>query len=139
MRHARSDYDIRIQDSENIIPVDEPVFLIRGKDLVGPAAVEAWASFAEKAGASDHIVAAARRQVELMREYQSKNRSIVKVPDMNIEDLAVDILNTNKSNRSIMVSCKVCAEVYEYDNDKPDCPNCSSKFCFDNSSLFIVD
>lgn len=137
MFHARSDYNSRIQDSENIIPSDEPVFLIRGKDIVGPSAVEAWADLAERVGASTHIVAAARRQANIMREYQTKNKSNVKVPDMNIENLAVDIL-TNTS-RTIMVSCKVCAEVYEYDEHKPDCPNCLSKFCFDNSSLFIVD
>lgn len=34
MIHARKDYD-RIQDSENKIPKDEPVFLIRAQDEIG--------------------------------------------------------------------------------------------------------
>lgn len=91
MRHARTDYNVRIQDSENIIPADEPVFLIRGTDIVGPITIEAWADFAEKSGASAHIVAAARRQAELMREYQDRNKVSVKVPDMDKTYVAVDI------------------------------------------------
>ena len=30
MKHARKDYNERIQDNANLIPADEPVFLIRG-------------------------------------------------------------------------------------------------------------
>lgn len=43
MIHARKDYD-RIQDPDNKIPIDEPVFLIRGQDPVGAEAVRAWAN-----------------------------------------------------------------------------------------------
>lgn len=32
MKHARPDYDERIQDSAGLIPDDEPVLLIRGQD-----------------------------------------------------------------------------------------------------------
>jgi hypothetical protein len=79
MKHAREDYD-RIQDPAGLIPADEPVFLIRGKDMVGPSAVESWAYFAESSGASEHIVAAARAQAERMRAWQQKNG--LKLPDM---------------------------------------------------------
>jgi hypothetical protein len=36
MFHARQDYNSRIQDSANIIPADEPVFLLRGQDVHAP-------------------------------------------------------------------------------------------------------
>jgi len=42
MIHARRDYD-RIQDPDSKIPLDEPVFLIRGQDPVGAAVVRYWA------------------------------------------------------------------------------------------------
>jgi hypothetical protein len=80
MKHARKDYD-RIQDPHNLIPWDEPVFLLRAKDAAAPAAVEAWADAAENAGADDKIVMAAYAQAEVMREYAKKNYSGGKVPD----------------------------------------------------------
>lgn len=126
MHHARSDYNTRIQDSANLIPKSEPVFLIRGKDLVGPAAVEAWADLAEKAGASDHIVAAARRQAELMREYQEEHRQDVKVPDMKQSDVAVDITKQAYA----VVRCTHCHFEFEYAG-KSQCPNCSSYDTFE--------
>lgn len=46
MQHARKDYN-RIQDTENIIPEQEPVFLLRGKDVAAPYAIEAWAQKAK--------------------------------------------------------------------------------------------
>jgi hypothetical protein len=79
--HARTDYD-RIQDPAGLIPADEPVFLIRGKDLVGPATVEAWANLAAMAGAEPEIVELARRQARRMTEWQQ--RSGCQVPDMPV-------------------------------------------------------
>jgi hypothetical protein len=79
MIHARDDYN-RIQDPAGKIPDDEPVFLIRGQDRAGPGAVEAWANIAESLGAEPEIVAAARAQAVLMREYQSGSGN--KVPDL---------------------------------------------------------
>lgn len=70
MKHARPDYD-RIQDPDGLIPEDEPVFLIRGQDIAGPIAVEAWAAAAERLGADPEIVARAFQQSCAMREWQS--------------------------------------------------------------------
>ena len=42
MRHARKDYD-RIQDPAKLIPEEEPVFVIRGQDVVGPFVLKVWA------------------------------------------------------------------------------------------------
>lgn len=79
MLHAREDYN-RIQDPANLIPDDEPVFLIRGKDIVGPDAVDAWADLAEKAGADENIVTHARNHARAMRGFQ--NLFGKKIPDM---------------------------------------------------------
>lgn len=80
MKHARSDYNERIQDSANLIPDDEPVFVIRGQDAAAPGTVEAWANFAEHCGASPEIVAMARQHAAVMREWQLKHGR--HVPDL---------------------------------------------------------
>jgi hypothetical protein len=78
MKHARKDYD-RIQDPHNLIPWDEPVFLLRAKDEAAPQTVLEWADIAEGLGADDKIVAAARKQAQAMLDYQKRNGS--QVPD----------------------------------------------------------
>ena len=80
MKHAREDYQKRVQDSANLIPEDEPVFLLRAQDKLAPEVVEYWADIAEQEGASENIVKAARAHVELMQKWQEKNGS--KIPDM---------------------------------------------------------
>lgn len=42
MRHARVDYNERIQDAANLIGEDEPVFLLRAQDVTAPSVVRAW-------------------------------------------------------------------------------------------------
>jgi hypothetical protein len=79
MKHARKDYN-RIQDPAGLIPEDEPVFLIRGQDFVGPYVVDVWATSAQAAGADPRIVNSAREQAEAMRKWQSEHFS--KIPDM---------------------------------------------------------
>lgn len=79
MRHARADYD-RIQDPAGKIPADEPVFLLRGQDRAAPAVLECWATIAADLGASTEIVNRARKQAELMRQWQQFCAS--KTPDL---------------------------------------------------------
>ena len=79
MKHARSDYQ-RIQDPANLIPADEPVFLLRAKDEVAPLTVERWAALAEQAGADHAIVKAARDQAASMRRWQREHGC--QIPDM---------------------------------------------------------
>jgi hypothetical protein len=43
MKHAREDYN-RIQDPENLIPADEPVFLLRAQDQTAALVVAYWAA-----------------------------------------------------------------------------------------------
>ena len=80
MIHARKDYN-RIQDPENIIPEDEPVFLIRAQDINGAEVVRYWAELAKNSGASDDIINKALNHVKLM-----ENWKIHKVPDLSISD-----------------------------------------------------
>jgi hypothetical protein len=79
VKHAREDYN-RIQDPAGLIPEDEPVFLIRGKDVAGPATVRAWAWNAKEAGAAPDIVSAAYRQATAMENWQRTHEK--QVPDM---------------------------------------------------------
>lgn len=72
MRHARKDYNRRIQDSENLIPDSEPVFLIRGQDKVGAEAVRAWAHLHRLNGGSDVACEMAIRQSYLMEAWPNK-------------------------------------------------------------------
>ena len=86
MRHARPDYE-RFQDPAlqspelfpgvTAIPDDEPVFLIRAKDVVSGDVVRAWAMMAAKVGANMDIVMAAMEQAKKMDEWKQKQ-----VPDM---------------------------------------------------------
>ncbi len=78
MKHARPDYQ-RIQDPENKIPEDEPVFLIRGQDKIGAATVRMWAELALAAGADPAMVASAWNHAKEMDLWQAKHG---KVPDL---------------------------------------------------------
>lgn len=78
MRHARRDYD-PIQDPRGIIPVDEPVFLLRGKDICVPAALQAWIKEAKVRGALPNIIESAEKHLQEIIEYQETIREL---PDM---------------------------------------------------------
>ncbi len=79
MKHARDDYN-RIQDPDNLIPENEPVFLLRAQDKTAPATLEAWANMVALLGGDPEIIKAARLQAHKMREWQIINGS--KVPDL---------------------------------------------------------
>lgn len=80
MIHARDDYN-RIQDPEGRIPDNEPVFLIRGQDVVAPDVVEFWATKAHEAGVDSRMVEAARKHASRMRRWQAEHGS--KIPDLS--------------------------------------------------------
>lgn len=79
MKHAREDYN-RIQDPANLIPENEPVFLLRGQDAAAPSAIEAWIAKARQFGAKENILKAAQDHADLMRIYQIEIQN--KIPDM---------------------------------------------------------
>ncbi|MFI7448053.1 hypothetical protein ACIBQX_11195 [Nonomuraea sp. NPDC049714] len=78
MRHGRDDYQ-QIQDPHGVIGEDEPVFVLRAKDLTAPAIVEAWADLAEKNGAPVRA-AGARAQADAMRVWQETPGNYTRYP-----------------------------------------------------------
>ena len=80
MKHARSDYN-SIQDASGRIPEDEPVFLIRARDIVGPGIVREHGFRAQRAGADATIVRAILAQADAMAKYAEANGGY-KIPDM---------------------------------------------------------
>lgn len=71
MIHAREDYN-RIQDPEHKIPEVEPVFLIRGQDVVGHAALRAWARLNDLLGGDKEVSAIARAHADKMEAWPVK-------------------------------------------------------------------
>jgi hypothetical protein len=80
MIHARDDYDKRIQDSENKIPENEPVFLLRGQDALAPSLLLDWASRMRSLGGDPGMADLVREQAHRMILWQNENG--VKIPDL---------------------------------------------------------
>jgi hypothetical protein len=70
-----------VQDLANIIPADEPVFLLRANDFCAPAAVAHWAAEVQKLPDHDpKIVEAAQQWAFEMVTWQRRHGS--KTPDL---------------------------------------------------------
>jgi hypothetical protein len=80
MIHAREDYTERIQDSKNLIPEDEPVFLLRGQDALAPSLLLDWASRMRSLGGDPAMADLVRQQANRMIHWQNSHG--VKVPDL---------------------------------------------------------
>jgi hypothetical protein len=72
MKHARKDYNKRVQDSENKIPKDEPVFLLRAQDKVAARVVRYWAMLHKEAGGDPKMVARAKAHAKRMEAWPKK-------------------------------------------------------------------
>lgn len=79
MLHARSDYN-RIQDPENRIPKDEPVFLLRGQDKFAPELLLRWASKLRLDGGQPEMAEMVEKHAQKMIEWQ---KTKVKRPDLH--------------------------------------------------------
>lgn len=105
MRHAREDY-ARIQDPAGLIPEDEPVFLLRGRDRVAHLAVLFWAVQAEASGASPAITEKARAQAEAMKAWAWKLPDLPGDPVEHVDPPssgnADDFVHTVESSRAWM-------------------------------------
>lgn len=78
MKHARKDYN-RIQDPENKIPEDEPVFLLRGQDRHAPLAVRYYYELLRDDKEVDpEMVEIVKNWAAVMQSWPKK-----KVPDIN--------------------------------------------------------
>ena len=61
MKFERKDYQRRIVDLENVIPADEPVFLLRGQDIYAAKVIRVWASLVAQGDGDPRAVEAAIR------------------------------------------------------------------------------
>lgn len=75
MRHARLDYNDRIQDSAGLIPDDEPVLLIRGQDRAAVAAALAWAHTHDVLGGDPALSKAVKLHAKRMIDWQDQHGS----------------------------------------------------------------
>lgn len=81
MKHLRSDYD-GVQDANGKIPDDEPVFLLRARDVTAARVVRYWAELAEHVGAEPEMVAAVRAWADEMIRYAGDHGGF-KRPDVD--------------------------------------------------------
>lgn len=79
MKHARKDYN-RIQDPENKIPMDEPVFLLRGQDMFAPMLLLEWAKQLRLHEGDPEMAKIVENHAQEMIEWQKNNRC--KIPDL---------------------------------------------------------
>jgi hypothetical protein len=77
VKHARADYNERIQDQAGEIPVDEPVFLLRGQDELASRTVKFYAGMMMQAGADVDAIQAVTRQAQAMHLWPHR-----KMPDV---------------------------------------------------------
>jgi len=74
MKHAREDYN-RFQDPWDLIPENEPVFLLRGQDPFAPDLLRDWADALIKAHGDPIMAQIVRDQANAMEQWQ-RNRTI---------------------------------------------------------------
>ncbi len=63
------------------IPEDEPLFILRGKDMETPNAIRQYALFCRIAGSPPEHIEAVERQATRIVQWQNENPARCKVPD----------------------------------------------------------
>ena len=71
----------RIQDPLGLIPEDEPVFLLRAKDMLAPSILKLWAYHLRLSGGQVLMAQLVEEHADKMMEWQEKNGC--KIPDMD--------------------------------------------------------
>lgn len=84
MKHARSDYDERIQDSAGLIPDDEPVLLIRGQDGLAIPIIDDYIDYYSHAENGD------LRVLDLLRKHRERIEAWQAEHGSKVADLPVD-------------------------------------------------
>ncbi len=79
MKHAREDYN-RIQDPLGLIPDDEPVFLVRGQDILAPYLLRSWAIQLLDKGGSGVMAEMVMKWSKEMEKWQKEHKA--KLPDL---------------------------------------------------------
>ena len=99
MKHLRKDYNERIQDSANLIPEDEPVFLLRGKDIFTPGLMLDWAKQLRLAGGDPELARMVEDGAQEMINWQKANpdkmlaKGRLRLPDMPKEMEVVKLIS----------------------------------------------
>lgn len=70
MNHGRPDYNRRIIDTDGLIPKDEPVILLRGRDPASIVAARAYAAEVQRLNGPDCVVQRVSDQADAMEVYQ---------------------------------------------------------------------
>jgi len=83
MKHAREDYN-RIQDSAGLIPADEPVFLLRGQDILAPDLLRLWATRLLSHGGDPQMASIVSSHADAMEVWQRDHKK--KLPDLPSEE-----------------------------------------------------
>lgn len=88
MLHDRKDYNRRIQDSENIIPEDEPVFLLRAQDVNALQTLQEYTLMIAKFPNHDPLfLKSLERQVGRFINWRKHNTNSVHHPTVKPEDV----------------------------------------------------
>lgn len=80
MLHAREDYNLRVQDISGIIPDDEPVFLLRGQDILATETLEHYIIRLKAMGGDPRILALLEEHLTKMAKWSMDHSS--KLPDL---------------------------------------------------------
>lgn len=83
MKHARADYD-HLQDSEKKIPEHEPVFLIRGQDILAIPMLKYYLRIAKQtAGIRPDLLESVQKHIRRMEVWQEDVKA--KIPDLPVK------------------------------------------------------
>lgn len=69
------------KDTWSKIPDDEPVFILRARDLVSTQAIMAWLRAAESQGVNVDKIDRAQQHLDDFLRFQALNRQRCKIPD----------------------------------------------------------
>jgi hypothetical protein len=79
-RRSRATNAATLADLVGRLAPDEPVFVLIGRDLLAPLAIQQYAEGARRAGREDFAADVEARGIEFLR-WQAANRDRVKLPD----------------------------------------------------------
>ena len=86
MKHISQAYNDRIQDSAGIIPIDEPVILLRGQDIIAIKAARYYALECRKAGLEEQAELISNHVLEMANWQDGHKRKLPDSPtQLNIQ------------------------------------------------------
>lgn len=83
----------RLVGQSGEVPADEPLFILRGRDVLSRDTIAAYLALCEKGGADRDHIAAVRERLRQFEEFKTKNPHRMKTPDTDpsmLHDRQVD-------------------------------------------------